>query len=290
MKEATLLLASLFALYMAWRGYRRGALATLTGWMPSLLALSTLVLFFWLDPEPFSLVIGGIAASVLFVIGVSARRVWRRWLDRRVETLTPESRLSHWLRRCDGVAGAGLGLLCSVGACVGFVCLSSTVPFIYAVRAQTSTTSEKTDEPPAWVTTLRETCVTLADLSDSTVLHQVPRLHEYGQEVRALITILNSPPDDLERIAEIHGLTRIKDLPAVKAALIDKHYAELFLSLKEGDITAVPKLVDSPITRELIECPEIRDLTRTLTPSSLAQDLSTPEPAEQEAERSTDSD
>ena len=278
MREVTILLAAFFAMFMTWRGYRRGALATVAGWVPSLLALGVLVLAVWREPDRFavSLVTGVVAAVTIYLVGVLALRGWRRWLERRPCSPSSRGGPRRWLRRGDRLVGAGLGLLCSATACLGLACLVSTLPFAFSVHAETSVEQGETDNPPRWLAALSETCRTLADLSDVAVLSHVPRLREYGQEVRALVTILNSPPEDLKRLAEIHGLTRLQDLPPVKAALDDEHYTDLYQRLKDGHFTALSELVDSPITRELVKCPEIRELTRTLTPSSLARDLAPP--------------
>ena len=105
------------------------------------------------------------------------------------------------------------------------------------------------------------------------MLGHVPKLREYGHEVRALVTILNAPPDELKLLARQHGIAELEELPVVQRALKDQQYAEQFLQLKEGDVGVVPRLIDSSITRDLISCPEIRELTKTLTPSELADDL-----------------
>lgn len=274
MTEVTVLLAGVFSTYMTWRGYRRGAMATVAGWIPALLTLGVLVLTCWRRPGSVPLMAGGVAAATVFLVGVLSLRACRRWWDRRGKSASFERTSRRWLRKCDRTVGAGLGLLCSAVACLGLACLGSLLPFAYSVSAQDDDQPDDANEqPPAWVAALSDTCRTLAEFSDTVVLHHVTPLREYGQEMRALVTILNAPRADLELAARINGLTNLLDVPSVKAALDDKHYAELFLSLKEGNIGAVAELIDSPITRELIESPEIRELTSTLTPTSLADDL-----------------
>lgn len=279
MKAVTILLAALFATYMAWRGCRRGALVTVAGCVPPLLALGVLVLAAWRAPERLAVafVIGGVAAAMVFVLGLLAMRAWRRRLEVRAVPPSHEPGPRRWLRRCDAVAGAALGLMCSAIACLGLACLGSTLPFAYSVRTQSSTVQDEPDDPPRWVAALGESCRTLAGLSDVAVLRHVPRLRDYGHEVRALVTILNAPPDQLKRLAEIHGITRLKDLPAVRAAVADDDYIDLFQRLRDGNLAVLSEITASPFTRELVESPEIRDLARNLTPSGLARDLSPPE-------------
>jgi len=272
--EIVLLLATFFAMYMTWRGYCRGFFATIAGWLPLLLTLGAFLLVIWLQwQSPTGTIVTGLIAAVTtYIGGTLLLRVGRRRLARLLPA-HPKNALRRWHWWCNHVAGAALGLLCSATACLGFASLTSTLPFAYSIATQSGTEAEKDEETPYWVTKLGETCRTLAEVSDSVVLGNVPRLREYSQEMNALVTILNADPKDLKRVAELHGLARLEHLPAVTTALEDKRYAELFLQLRDGDITAVSELVDSSITRDLLTCPEIRSFTQTVTPSSLARDL-----------------
>jgi len=275
--EIVLLLATFFAMYMTWRGYCRGALLTIVSWLPPLVALGAFILVIWLQSQsPAGTIVNGfIAAVATYTSGVLAIRVVQLRLAPRLPPRPKdEPRSWHWWS--NHIAGAVLGLLCSTTACLGFASLTSTLPFAYTIATQSGFEDEKTEETPYWITKLGETCITLAEVSDSVVLGNVPRLREYSGEMNALVTILNAAPEDLRRVAELHGLGRLEQLPVVKTALEDKRYAELFLRLQDGDITAVSELADSSITRDLLTCPEIRSFTRTLTPSSLARDLEAP--------------
>jgi hypothetical protein len=245
------------------------------GWLQSIFALGVLAFVVWWSPGSLSvsLIIGCAAATVTFITSRLALRVWRRRLNRHADSSIAEKPSRRWIQRFDRIAGGWLGLVCSSLACLGFACLNSTLPLAYSIQAQSTTEQEEADAPPLWVTKLRETCITLTDLSDNSVLNHVQRLREYGQKMRSLVRILNAPPEDLKRVTELHGFGKLQSLPAVKAALDDHGYAELFLSLQKGDLSVISRLVDDPITHELIECREIRELTRPLTPSSLARDL-----------------
>lgn len=274
MTELVLLLTTFFAIYMTWRGYCRGFFATIAGWLPPLLALGAFLLVIWLQwhSPTGTIVTEFIAAVVTYIGGVGTLRIGRRRLARHLPTHSKIA-LRRWHWWCNHVAGALLGLLCATTTCLGFASLTSTLPFAYTIATQSDIEDEKAEETPYWVTKLGETCRTLAEVSDSVVLGNIPRLREYSQEMNALVTILNAPPEDLKRVAELHGFASLEHLPAVTTALEDKRYAELFLRLRNGDVTAVSKLVDSSITRDLLTCPEIRSFTRTVTPSSLARDL-----------------
>lgn len=276
MREAALLLAGSFAIFMTWRGYRRGALATVAGWLPSLATLLVLILVLCREPERLSrtLLTAVLAATAVFFVVTLMVRTVRVRLRSGEEPISEDagSRCCSWW--CNHLVGAGLGLLWSATICLGVTCLVSLLPFAHSLLAQASADPEAPEkETPLWVTSLSQTARTLAAASERAVLGHVPLLREYGQEVRAVVTILNAPPQDLKRVARLHGITQLEDLPVVQTALDDKHYAELFLKLKEGDVRVVSELIDSSITRDLISCPEIRELTRTLTPSTLASDL-----------------
>lgn len=284
MREATLLLAGAFAVFMTWRGYRRGALATVASWLPSLATLLVLITLFWREPEHLSrrLAVSAIAAAAVFVLATLAVRVVRARFQNDDADQKPEgSRRWHWW--CNHVAGAGLGLLWSATICLGVACVISILPFALSVQASADQQADQ-EETPLWVRSLSETARSLADVSERAVLGHVPKLREYGHEVRALVTILNAPPDELKLLARRHGISDLEELPVVQRALKDQQYAEQFLQLKEGDVGVVSTLIDSSITRDLISCPEIRELTKTLTPSELADDLKKTESADDSPE------
>lgn len=274
MREATLLLAGAFAVFMTWRGYRRGALDTVASWLPSLATLLVLVTLFWREPEHLSrrLIVSAIAAAVVFVLATLAVRAVRARLQHDDFTDDEAAKTRRWHWWCNHIAGAGLGLLWSATICLGIACLISILPFALSVQASADQKSDQ-EEMPLWVRSLSETARSLADVSERAVLGHVPRLREYGHEVRAVVTILNAPPDDLKLLASRHGISDLEKLPVVQRALKDQQYAEQFLQLKEGDVGVMSTLLDSSITRDLISCPEIRELTKTLTPSALANDL-----------------
>ena len=274
MREATLLLAGAFASFMTWRGYRRGALDTVASWLPSLATLLVLVALFWREPEHLSqrLAVSAIVAAAVFVLATLAVRTVRARFQREDHPDEEPVRTRRWHWWCNHIAGAGLGLLWSATICLGVACVISILPFALSVRASADQQADR-EETPLWVRSLSETARSLADVSERAVLGHVPRLREYGHEVRAVVTILNAPPEDLKLLAKRHGISDLEELPVVQRALKDQNYAEKFLQLKEGDVGVVSTLIDSSITRDLISCPEIRELTKTLTPSALADDL-----------------
>lgn len=279
MREIALLLAGSFAMFMTWRGYRRGALAMVAGCVPSFLTLLTLIFILWREPEQLSttLTTAGVAGAAVFIGATLALRTLRSRQSHRTGPDATGRESRRWSWWCNHITGAGLGLLWSATFCIGLACLGSMLPFIHSLRAQVHIEEDQPEETPLWITSLGEACRSVADASESAVLEHIPRLREYGAEVRSVITILNAPPDDLKRVAKEHGILELETVPAVQTALEDKEYAALFLQLKDGDVSVVPELLDSAITHDLISCPEIRELTETLTPSVLADDLSSTE-------------
>lgn len=282
MTAATLLLAALFTVLMVRRGCRRGALATLVGWTPPALSVGAMALVVWCSTLPLSVTIACavIAAGVTLIVSAFTTRTVRRRLATPCLEHAPRSTSARWLRRGDSVAGGALALLCSAVTCLGIACLGSTLAFAFSVHTQDADKKMTADNPPHWITALRHSCRTLAEVSDLAVLQHVPRLGDYGREVRALVTILNAPPDRLDRLANKHGLQRLLDLPEVKAAIADEHYVGLYQRLREGNLAVVAELLDSPVTHQLVACPQLRDAARSLTPSKLAGELTSPDSAQ----------
>lgn len=273
MTALTVSLAALFALWMGWRGYRRGALATLVGRLPALAAVLVLAFMVrrgWAEPTHFTTLclLGAVAAASLYAGGALAVRA-----RRRARTASGRVAPRHGLvGRCNQAAGAVLGAVYAAGFVLILACAASMVPFALSV-ADEARPQAAHGPPPEWLGPLRQACCTIAALSDHSVLRHIPKLREYTREVRALILILNASREQLRHIAQKRGLIRLADLPEIGAALADEDYIDLTFRLRDGDLSALPSLVESPITHKLLTCPEIRKLAKTLTPSDLAKDL-----------------
>jgi len=307
----TALFAALIALGMAWRGYRRGALATLLGWLPTAAAVFILALTMraaWSDLEHFTAVClrGGAAAAAVYLAGIfllrsrrplpchssscsfssssssssslpamkgdphvsTPKRVWA-WSP--VDRSGDASRGHRELRRANRIAGAILGVFCAAILCLGLALLASAVTFSCSVAAEPQ--AARPAPPPKWVSTVLRACGDLADIANFGVLSYVPAVCTYGQEVRALIHLLNAPREKLERLAQQHGLIKLVETPEVRNALVDDPYLALIARLGKGDLTVIPQLAQSPITRQVLACPKIRELARGLTPSRLLEEL-----------------
>ena len=263
---------------LALRGYRRGAAAVLRGWLPRFSALAGLYLTAWLawratgSVTATCLLAGAVAVSVFGVAAFALRRSRRRDGEGPSPDDDPQApgvRPSLVSR----LAGCALGVLHAEVFCFGLACLGSTVVFGVSASRVREPGIDSTAPPPEWVESLGDVCRTVADISDVGLLRRLPLLKEYGREVLPLIRILSAPPEKLARVAEKRNLMRFIDTPAVRAALLDAEYCALLKRARRGELSAVRSLLGSPVTRELVSCPEIREFAKTVTPSQLLEDM-----------------
>ncbi|MBM4040733.1 MAG: hypothetical protein FJ290_19690 [Planctomycetes bacterium] len=271
-------LVVLFTAWMAWRGYRRGAAGTLLGWLPFVAAGAVLVLGLWLAWVAITYfvllaTVALLAAVATLILCFWAIRSARRRAAPRAGDSPPYGRFRSSLRALNRLLGAALGLLAASILSLSLALLGSTVSFAYSLASLRQSTPEAPAATPAWVGRLGRACAAAADVATFGVLDHVPRLGAYARELRALVTILNAPPDRLRRLAEKHGLTTLAGLPEVQAALNDQAYLDLVVRVAEGRLTAIKSLAAHPTTRALLASPHLRRLTATLTPSELARDL-----------------
>jgi len=123
------------------------------------------------------------------------------------------------------------------------------------------------------VRALGKSCEALADISHFGLLAHIPRMGTYSREVRALIMVLNAPPEKLKVLAEKSGIAELADVPEIKQAVLDDQYMTLIRRLAYGDVAALPRLVKSETTRRVVRCERVRQFVRGLTPSRLAAEL-----------------
>lgn len=278
MTTVTVAFAALLAAWMAWRGYRRGALATLVGRLPMLAALAVLLVLLraaWSNPEHFSLLclVGSIAAVTTFAAATLTVRVVRRRRAGASDTPGGRRATRRWLSLCNRGAGAALGVFCAALLLLALACLASSIPFAITLRAERDAAGRPSAASAAWVDALRRSCRAVADISHFGLLAHIPRMGRYSREIRSLITILNAPKEKLEYVARKHGLTKLTELREVQDALLDDEYMGLMARVGNGDLFALPHLIKSPITRNILQCPLMRELTSKLTPSQLVKDL-----------------
>jgi len=278
----TVLAGAIFALVtacLAWRGYRRGAKAVLRGWLARFSDLALMCLAGWLvwrsGGSPVATCLAGVAAGGLGL--VSTVFVLRIHRSQQQNEETDESQPAL----LDRVAGGALGVIYAEACCLGLACLTGVLVFGMSASRPTvdGPSVERAECTPEWVGRLGKVCRTVAEISDYGVLRRLPLLREYGSEIIPLVTILTAPREKLALIAEKRDLMRFADTAAVKAALDDAEYCSLLRRARQGELSVVRPLLDSPITRELISCPEIREFARTVTPSDLLEDMAGNEPA-----------
>jgi hypothetical protein len=263
--------------WAAWRGFRRGAFSTFLGWLPTLGAVIVLLSAMraaWSQPEYFGSIcaLGGIAATALFVAGTLIVR--RRLHSLKEQRLAAPAAKSRDIRRlADQVAGSALGVIHAALICLGIACLGSALSFTVSLRSEAAGREEEADQSHRWAGTFRRACGQVADIANFGVLQHVPGIRKSSRELRALIIILNAPQDKLRRVADKRGLMELRDIPVVRKALDDEEYTDLIADIGKGNLAGLPRLAKSPITRELLECPEIQALAADLKPSQLVADL-----------------
>ena len=257
--------AGALTVWMAWRGYRRGAVATLLAWLPALVSVCVLLPMAWVPWElPGYLLLVCAAGCTAALAYAATFLIVRR---RRPEPSAGEPRR---LTGGNQIVGAALGTVYAAVLCLGLACVVSAVSFGLVLSAEDAAAPIR---PGGWRARAREACFQMADLAHLGVLRYVPVIRTASRELRALVVILNAPPKRLAVLAEKRGLTRLAELPAMKEALSDRHYLDLIAGVGRGDVSALPELARSPITRRILACPEIRRLTRLLRPSDLVRDL-----------------
>jgi len=284
----TVVLVVILGAWMGLRGYHRGAWAIVVGWMPVMLLITTacLAVFYrWTESGSFKAKLSTIAAAalLLFIVGSGLFRSLRKRRDRGQQS---EPVAETWLSRTNRLVGAFLGLICCMYSCLALSLVSGSVVFRVTMnREQEKTlTGAEPDPPPKWVDSLKTVSNTLAGVGDAGLLRHIPRAREYSREIRALVTILNSPGEKLRGVGEKRDLRSYAEIPEVKAALLDKEYKALVLRVQAGDLMALDSIARSPLTKALLDCPEIRELTRSLKPSDLVRDMEELFPPEDEGE------
>ena len=265
---------AILGVWAVWRGFRRGALSTFLGWLPTLGAVLILVSAIraaWSHPAYFDFVCvsGGIAALGLFIAGTLAvRRRLRVLKERRLAASAEESRSIR--RTADRFGGAALGIIHAALICLGIACIGSALSFTVSLGGERG---ERAGQSPSWAAAFRRACGQAADIANFGVLQYIPGIRESSREFRALIVVLNAPKEKLRLVADKHGIARLRHIPVIRKAASDDEYMALITDIAEGNRAGLRRLAKSPITRELLDCPEVRELASKLKPSQLAADI-----------------
>jgi len=276
-------LAALITIGMAWRGYRRGAAATLVGWLPMIAAMAAFSLVAWcgtLWPERLVLLCAvGLAVAVgVFTAGRLTLRARRRGPaadgpsdketaeeeDKRVQIRRAR------MRRADRLAGAGLGVLYGAVLCLTLAGLGSMVSLAFSLPKRGRDAAQAAQRRPL---AFGRACGRLADLATDGLLTHIPLVGEVSRSFRALIVILNAPPEHLRYVAVKRGFPRLLKIPEVKDALADRHYLDLIRRTGRGNLFAFVRLGEHPLTRRLLASEELREFTEDLSLAELAKDI-----------------
>jgi len=268
MRFAAGILVAMVTAWMVWRGHRRGATDILTGVLPLGAAIATAAVLGRLD----SIMIGGVVIGALLIF-CSALAVF---LVVRKTLVAYRKKRPVRAGRINRAAGAALGLVLASYLCLIVAEVGSTIVF-----CMTLTAPEKNRDPLApidadptqWVDSLRDFCSATADFSATGLLRHVPYAGQYAQEVRSLVKILNASREDLARIARKRKLLDLANIPEIHRAFNDPGYRALLLRARQGDLKSLYEMAESPITRELFTCREIREFASKLKPSDLLEDM-----------------
>ncbi len=287
----TIVIVLALAAFMACRGYRRGAVSIILGWLPVLLIVAALyaAAWFWVkDPDSYmaAAMLAVAGAIFLFMVGRGIYRLVRRFVPRTKETAenadeageaeagresTPAQR---WPAVVNGIAGGAMGLFFCLVLCLVFSALLSTIVFGMNMDRQKKINDGEDPGPPSrWVPALSEASDALAAISDKGGLGHIPSVKEYTHEIRATITVLNAPRDVLVKLAERRNLDRFRKIPEVQEALNDYRCRELIEQLGTGDMRALDALRRNPKMKRMLECREVKELTDSLKPSDLAREI-----------------
>lgn len=287
---ATIVIVLALAAFMAYRGYRRGAVSILLGWLPVLMIVAALyaAVWFWVKDPDSTMVAAMLAvagAILLFMVGRSIYRLVRRFLPRDepaaagdeaagTEAEREPTPAARWPAVVNGIAGGAMGLFFCLVLCLVFSALLSTIVFGMNMDRQKKINDGEDPGPPSrWVPALSEASDALAEISDKGGLGHIPSVKEYTHEIRATITVLNAPRDVLVKLAERRDLDRFRDIPEVQDALNDYECRELIKQLGTGDMRALDTLRRNPKMKRMLECPAVKELTDSLKPSDLAREI-----------------
>lgn len=263
------LLIAGFAVWMAWRGSRRGARRTLREWLPAAASLTVFVGITWLACHWASYFRLLFAFAVLLAVAAFAgvKRHLRAKSHVSPVADEPRSPSPAWLQRTDRIAGGALGLFTALVHCLLLGVLVSTG--LYACTVWGPERSQAAREGKPVTRFLQNACLNVADATNAGLVTRIPYVAKGSEELHALIHVLNAPKDEIERLADEFEFRDLADLPVVSEALLDDEYVEQIQKFADGKLFILGKLAESEHSRKLLSCPEFRDRIEGLTPSQL---------------------
>lgn len=265
--------ALLFIATLAWRGYRRGATRTIQDWLPTLAALPVLVLFFWLAFlwADHLLAIGFSGMALAFIVALVVHlAIRRRRRAHRPPAMPPEDP-STWSERLNRVGGAVLGLVNAAMLCLLLGLAGSLTIFTCGQWVMGDAAVDA--EQPGVTQVLGEVCLEIAAAADLGLAGHIPGLASASREVQALIEVLNASETDRAQLATELDLVDLIEVREVNQALNDDEYIKLIERFGEGRIHLVTDLVRHPRSKELMNCRQLQDKVKGLTPSKLRERL-----------------
>lgn len=231
------------------QGWRRAGRGVLRRVLPAAAAAALLgagmtARWFW----PFGLATPWIAAGLLLVGGAWALG---RWLPQRDEA---PGRGERWL-------GA------AVGALVGTACAASfwLVLLVMAGGAAADSETARAGE--------RRWLEALATTANRGFVRHLPVVGPLGDELEALLVVLNADGDAHRALARAHDWERLAGLPVVQDALVDDEVGRELDAVRGGSLLALYRLQRHPAVLALFESDAVMRRVEGLRPSHLAAAL-----------------
>ncbi len=112
-------------------------------------------------------------------------------------------------------------------------------------------------------------------------VRHLPVIGSLGDEVEAVVILLNSDRRACEKLASRHDLARLVELPSFRAIAEDPHVLEELESVRNGDLSALYRLQKNPLILRFFKEKEVQKAIAGLSASSLARELEAIEAAEE---------
>lgn len=112
-------------------------------------------------------------------------------------------------------------------------------------------------------------------------VRHLPVIGSVGDEVEAVVILLNSDRRACEKLARKHDLARLVELPSFRAIAEDPLVLEELESVRNGDLSALYRLQKNPLILRFFEEKDVQKAIAGLSASSLARELEAIEAAEE---------
>jgi len=205
-----------------------------------------------ITPPVFGTVIAGVAGLVISVV--------RRGRDRRRgSTGCPTA--------VDRAGGAFLGALLGVVVAASLWMLASLTEAVVHSRADDDAAARREPAPR------RGLAHELVRTANRGFVRHLPGIGDLGDEVEAMVKILDAPADLRARLARAKRWEHLAALPSFQALVDDGKVFDEIAAFDDGDWLALYRLQRHPRVLAFLGEPEVHELVLTTRISSLAREL-----------------